>query len=104
MAELTTSAGLPRPEVEEVGGGVMVCFRRAPAERRRSDLNDRQQAILAMLARADDGLTLRDIRARLTLETSERQVRWALAVLRDRGLVVSTGRGPAARWKCVQGQ
>ena len=63
MAELTISAGLPRPEVEEIGGGVMVCFRRAPAERRRSDLNDRQQAILAMLARADDGLTLRDIRA-----------------------------------------
>ena len=104
MAELATSAGLPRPEVEEIGGGVMVCFRRAPAERRRSDLNDRQQAILAMLARADDGLTLRDIRARLTLETSERQVRWTLAVLRDRGLVASTGRGPAARWKRVQGQ
>ena len=104
MAELTTSAGLPRPEVEEIGGGVMVCFRRAPAERSRSDLNDRQQAILAMLARVDDGLTLRDIRARLTLETSERQVRWALAVLRDRGLVVSAGRGPTARWKRVQGQ
>ena len=69
-----------------------------------ASLIDRQETILALLARADDGLTLREIRARLTLEASERQVRWALAVLRDRGLVASTGRGPAARWKRARGQ
>ena len=93
MVELTTSAGLPPPEIEDAGGGVTVRFR-----------HSQQQAILALLDREDDGLTLREIRARLASNTSERQVRRALTVLRDRGLVVSTGPGPAARWKRVRGQ
>ena len=42
---------------------------------------------------------LREICAQLVPRASERQVRRALAVLRGRGLAVSTGRGPAARWK-----
>ena len=107
MAELTTAAGLPHPEVEEIGGGVMVCFRHGqyvPSRRSGSILIDRQEAILALLARADDGLTLREIRARLGPEASERQVRWALEVLRERGIVAPPGRGPAARWKRLQGQ
>ena len=107
MAELTTAAGLPHPEIEEIGGGVMVCFRHGqyvPSRRSGSILIDRQDAILALLARADDGLTLREIRARLGPEVSERQVRWALEVLRERGIVAPPGRGPAARWKRPQGQ
>ncbi|MGQ4810319.1 hypothetical protein NKDENANG_03776 [Candidatus Entotheonellaceae bacterium PAL068K] len=107
MVELTTAAGLPRPKVEEIGGGMMVCFRHGqyvPSRRRGSVLIDRQEAILALLAHADAGLTLREIRAQLALQTSERQVRRALAMLRDRGLVVSTGPGPVVRWKRVRGQ
>lgn len=107
MAELTTAAGLPHPEIKEIGGGVMVCFRHGqyvPSRRSGSILIDRQEAILALLARADDGLTLREIRARLGPEASERQVRWALAVLKEREIIASTGRGPAARWKRLQGQ
>ena len=107
MAELTTAAGLPRPEIEEIGGGVMVCFRHgqsAPSRRTGSVLVERQETILALLDRADDGLTLREIRARLAPTTSERQVRRALGVLRDRGLVVSTRSGPTARWKRVRGE
>ena len=107
MAELTTAAGLPHPEIKEIGGGVMVCFRHGqyvPSQRSGSILIDRQEAILALLGRADDGLTLREIRARLGPEARERQVKWALAVLRERGIVASTGRGPAARWKRLEGQ
>ena len=107
MAELMTAAGLPRPEITEIGGGVMVCFRHgqaAPSRRTGSALIERQETILALLDRANDGLTLRDIRARLAPNTSERQVRRALGVLRDRGLVASTRSGPAARWKRVRGE
>ena len=69
-----------------------------------NDLIERQQAILAMLERSEEGLPLRAIHARLPLQISERQVRRALAELRDRGQVVSTGPGPAARWKRVRGR
>ena len=43
--------------------------------------------------------------ARHTSMASERQVRRALEVLRDKGLVVSTNRGPLTRWRrCEQGR
>ena len=64
----------------------------------RAGLTDLQQAILTLLDQADDGLALREIRPRLVLDASKRQVRWALAVLKKRGLVVSMGRGQVARW------
>ena len=102
MAELATSAGLSRPEIEDAGGAVTVRFRHGQfvtQQRVGNDLIERQEAILALLDRADDGLALREIRAQLAPHASERQVKRALAALRDRGLAVSTGRGPAARWR-----
>ena len=107
MAELATSAGLPRPEIEDAGGYVTVCFRHGqfvPSQRSGSDVIERQEAILTLLDRADDGLALREIHAQLPLSTTERQVRRALTGLRDHGLVASTGPGPAARWKRVRDQ
>ena len=92
MAELTTAAGLPRPEIEEIGGGVMVCFRLG-----------QQQAILALLDSTTDGLALREIRSRLRLKTSTRRLREALATLKTRGLATPIGRGRGARWKRVRG-
>ena len=62
---------------------------------------ERQEAILALLDRTDNGLALREIDAKLRPDTSGRQVRRALTGLRDSGLVASTGPGPAARWKRV---
>ena len=79
-----------------------VCFRHGevvPARRSGHSLIERQEAILALLDRADDGLALREIRAQLALRASERQVKRALAALRNCGLAVSTGRGLAARWR-----
>ena len=106
MAELATSAGLPRPEIEYRGDCVTVCFRHGrvvPSRRTGNDLIERQEAILALLDRADDGLALRKIRAHLALHASERQMKRALAALRNRGLAASTDRGPAARWRRVSG-
>lgn len=105
MADLAMSAGLPRPEIEERGGCVTVRFRHAghvPSGVGGSGLIERQEAILALLDRVEDGLPLREIRVRLPSQTSERQARRALAGLRERGLVEPSGRGLAARWRRVQ--
>ena len=101
MAELATSAGLPHPEIEDEGGCVTVRFRHsqlAPQQRSATDMQARQESILAFLSQTNDGLSLREIRVQLGPQVSERQVRRTLAVLRDRGLAMSTGRGLAARW------
>ena len=102
IAEQVSAAGLPPPEIEDDGGCVTVRFRhgqpllqqptgRGPGER--------QEAILALLNRAEDGLMRGEIRAQLDPAISERQLRRALEELREKGLVVSTGRGLSARWK-----
>ena len=101
MAELTTSAGLPKPEIEDVSGCVTVRFRPSqyvPPQRVGRDLTERQQTILAMLDQADRGLALREIYAQMKLQASQRQVREDLAILRMLGLAVSKGRGRGARW------
>ena len=102
MAEMTTSAGLPVPEIEEIGGGVTVRFRHGDSvspRNRRSGLAKRQAEVLALLDRAEDGLTRYEIQDRLGIGLSDRQVRRVLEELRDSGLIVSTGRGSSARWK-----
>ena len=115
MADMATDAGLPIPEIEDDGGGVTVRFRpksnRGLGETRtlydnggasaRSDgtefrLVDR---IHAMIAESEDGLARREIVARVSPDVSERQVRRALDGLRDKGVITSTGRGLAGRWK-----
>ena len=114
MAALTGAAGLPMPEIEDDGGAVTVRFRHGielratvefgpatgSAELSVARLSER---VLALLDRADQGLARREIHARLGPGVSERQVRRALEGLRDKGLVVSTNRGPLTRWKRGQG-
>ena len=105
MAELATSAGLPRPEIEERGDCVTVRFRRSdyvPPRGSGDDVMKRQDAIVALLDDAEDGLALREIVAGLVTDASERQIKRALAGLRDRGLAKSTGRGPGARWRRIR--
>ena len=102
MADLATSAGLPRPEIEERHECVTIRFRRAGIvlpEQNGNGLAERQRAILALLDRAENGLALREIVANLTPDVSVRQVRRALASLRSRGLAEPVGRGMAARWR-----
>ena len=68
MADVAREAGLPTLEIEDANDCVTVCFRHGqfvapqPGE---AGPTQRQEAILALLARADDGLALREIRAQL---------------------------------------
>lgn len=102
MAELTTSAGLPHPEIEDEGELVTVRFHNphfvasAPDPR---ELSEQQQVILELLARSDRSLALREIRALLGLQTNERRLRKDLSILKAWGLVDVTGYGRGARWK-----
>ncbi len=104
MAELTNSAGLPVPEIEDDGGAVTVRFRHGrfvpqPATSGMSGPEERREMILALLEGVEDGLTRQELHARLGPEVSERQVRRALSELKNGGLVVSTNRGPLTRWR-----
>ena len=104
MATLTTSAGLPRPEIEDAGGCVTVRFRPSgyvPPRRVERDISERQQAVLALLNQAGRGLALHEIHAHLMPQASKRQVREDLVTLRTLDLVVATGRGRGARWKLL---
>ena len=91
MAEETASAGLPRPEIEDDGGSVQVCFRHgktvvqsdggrgatnrvadpSTGQRGMERLNDRLQTILALLDREGHPLALREIRAGLAEPVDE---------------------------------
>ena len=102
MADLASAAGLPVPEIEDANDCVTVCFRHdqyVPQLRGTTGPVRWQQGILTLLAHAEDGLSRREIRDRLGSAISDRQVRRMLEDLRDTGLVLSTGRGLAARWK-----
>lgn len=102
MAEMSISADLPAPEIEEGSGCVTVRFRHGdpvPPRRGRSGLAERQAKVLALLDHEEGKLTRYEIRDRLDTILSDRQVRRVLEELKDSGLVVSAGRGPSARWK-----
>lgn len=101
MAELTASAGLPPPEIENRSGAVTVRFRRgreAPPPQSGKDLTERQRSILAILDEAPSGTTLRNILDRLVNGATERQVRKDLQTLRTLDLAGPTGHGRGARW------
>ena len=109
MADMASKAGLPVPEIDDDGGAVTVRFRHGqfvprPITSDVSGAEGRREMILTLLDGAKEGLTRREIRARLGPGISERQVRRALEELRDRGLVVSTNRGPLTRWRRGQGR
>lgn len=112
MAELAAAAGLPRPEIEDAGACLTVRFRPAAVGRPKSErlavslgspvafnLNARQRDILDLLRHSDQPLALREIRVCLAASLSVRQVKRALARLRELGLATTTGHGVSARWK-----
>jgi ATP-dependent DNA helicase RecG len=102
MAELTAQAGLPRPDIEEVGGAVVVRFRPSwyvPPQRVARDLTGRQRLILEQLARAPKGLPLRQILAGRAERPAEWELKADLNLLRQLALVVTIGRARGARWR-----
>ena len=107
MADMASSAGLPVPEIEDDSGAVTVRFRHCqfvpqPIISGVGGPEERREMILALLEGAEKGLTRREIHARSGPDVSERQVRRALEELQDKGLVMSTNRGPLTRW--IRGQ
>ena len=102
MVDLTNSAGLPNPEIEEIVGGVVVRFRPSryvPPQRVAHDLSERQRMILAALDESPIGLPLREIVENLDGTATRRQVQLDLALLRSLSLIDFAGRGLGARWK-----
>ena len=107
MADMASKAGLPVPEIDDDGGSVTVRFRHSQFVPRNitidvSEPEGRREMILALMDGADEGLTRREIHARLGPGVSERQVRTTLEKLRDSGLVMSTARGPLTRWRRME--
>ncbi len=104
MANVATSMGLPRPEIEERGDCVTVRFRRKDASFVRqagAGLSERQDEVLALLRHSGGGLALREIRSLLDGQLSDSQLRRCLAALRATGLARATGHGRGARWKAT---
>lgn len=102
IAEQVSAAGLPPPEIEDDSGCVTVRFRHGQPliqQPTGTELIKRQEAILALLERAEGGLALREIRAQLGPQTNERRLREDLATLKNQGLVEPMGHGRGARWK-----
>ncbi len=100
MAELTRSAGLPRPDIEEQGGCVTVRFkpsRYVPPEKVHRTLSDRQRKVLGALADSKN-ISLRELRARLTGKVPDWAVQEELANLRTLGLISTAGHGRGAYW------
>lgn len=101
IVELTTQAGLPTPEIEEIHGSVIVRFRPSryiPTQRARHDLTERQRTILSILSDAPNGLSMSEISIQLTDSLTPRQIRSDLNTLRSVDLVILEGRGRSARW------
>lgn len=104
IAELTTQAGLPRPEIEDAGGCVTVRFRPSrylPPQRVAHDLTERQRQVLALLDASRGGIALRDIRSALDGSPPEWEVKEDLALLKRLGLVETRGHGRGAHWLLV---
>ncbi len=105
MADMTTAAGLPRPEIEDFAGAVTVRFRPGryvPPRQAPLDLSERQRNILLILDGAPNGLAFREILPLLSKSYTEQQVRYDLSILRDLNLVCSSGRARGARWERVR--
>jgi ATP-dependent DNA helicase RecG len=100
MAEMTERAGLPRPEIEEIAGAVIVRFRATrylPPTRIGHDLTDRQREVLDVLAPAG-ALRLGEILPLLKQGATERVLRDDLNLLRRLKLVGCKGYARGARW------
>lgn len=99
IAELMEKAGLPRPEIEEAAGCVVVRFRpsRYIAPRQvKQDLTERQRTVLQHLSARQYGVSRKSIAAHLTLPALG--VRDDLERLRSLGLVITLGHGRGAVW------
>lgn len=101
MAELARKAALPRPEIEEASGSVIVRFRPSrylPPRRIGHDLPPRQQEILRLLG-PGLAMPLREIHRWLGPDSVPlRSLKDDLAFLKRLELIDTDGRGRGASW------
>ncbi len=105
IVELCRVAGQPEPDFEEQSGNVVVRFslsQYTPPLRVSHNLSDRQRRILLTLA-GGEKRSFGQIYLRLPDEPPKRTVQADLRLLRDLGLVASSGRGVSARWWLMDG-
>jgi ATP-dependent DNA helicase RecG len=105
IVRLTEEAGLPRPEIEDMGGCVTVRFRPTryvPPQRIAHDLTDRQRVVLALLDASRGGLALREIKDRTVDHATEWEIKGDLALLKQLGLVEYAGWGRGAVWRLAR--
>jgi len=98
MAELTRRAGLPRPEIEEQAGSVVVRFRPSryiPPRQVRQELTEQQRLILQLLSERP-GIGRKEILTTLNLEL--RPLKKDLENLKRLGLIVQRGKGRGSVW------
>lgn len=102
MTEVATSAGLPRPEIEEHGDSVIVRFRHKQASPERVLERERtvptRADVPVLLEGTATGMTRRELLSGVRGSFSEAQLRRMLEELRDEGLVRLHGMGWSARW------
>ena len=101
IAELSEKAGLPRPEIEEGAGCVVVRFfpdRYIPPQKVAHDLTTRQQKVLEALS-LGGRMAIRDVAAILGIEN--RPIRDDLALMKQLGLVANEGYGRGSYWFLV---
>lgn len=100
MVEVSERAGLPKPEIEELQGAVLVRFRPSgyvPPLRIGHNLTPRQQRILGILG-GGGHLAISKIVELLGEPIARRTVNEDLSLLRSLGLIESASRGRGARW------
>jgi len=101
MAAWAEEAGLPRPEILEMPGAVVVRFRRASTAPQRStapELSARQRDVLDALGPGEP-LAVTEILERLGGRHPRRTVQLDLATLRGFGVVEAVGKGRSTRWR-----
>jgi ATP-dependent DNA helicase RecG len=100
IVELCVAAGQPEPEFEEQAGCVVVRFQPSsyvPPLRVSHDLSERQRAILRILGDRKKW-KVQDILAKLEDPPAKRTLQDDLSLMRQFGLLESSGRGQGARW------
>jgi ATP-dependent DNA helicase RecG len=99
IVELCVAAGQPEPEFEEQAGSV---FRFRPSSyvpplRVSHDLSERQREVLQILGDRKKW-KFQDVLAKLAAPPAKRTLQEDLSLLRQFGLIETSGRGRAARW------
>ena len=101
IVELCRLAGHPEPEFGLQAGDLVVRFLPSgysPPLRASHDLTERQRRILSIMSDGRRWMS-NEIASRLSPRPAPQRLREDLAVLRNLGLVESSGRGRGARWR-----